>query len=628
MSVAALIEAVVDKRPTDAADVFTDLIHARVIEAIDARRVAVAESLLTGEDPGDIDFDTFVWPDDDDDDLPLEFELDDEDAEVFVEWLNSIAGDSELIEKVLWTDRTGAETEQDAKENLPRDHPVNKAIRQNGGAKYGSAGRHHDAEEGDHDGVHVELKNGRHMSAIVHHRSNGPPIVKVKIHDTEQEARSHISDHIDHIHEGVDESSQGARNIGSMRPASRFRAAGAGKKPRKDFDRHKREIQEEGRKPFLELSESLKDDEVHDGYHVVNHDFKLTHKAPFKDSKSAIRHADALETKSGRTHVVFHVKGGKIQKQWHFTDRAQGFEPHTDYKGEDFRHYGHVNEETIDEVSKGLLGRYVKKASGDISSREISQHVYKPGNKAEWDHWRKFSTKTRRRKDGLETAVDRLTREGVEPIQEVSKGLLGRYIKAGSGDIVDRVRDADDHAKYDHPTSVKASRYQFNRALKRQKHVDKAIDRLTKEELESIDEISSAAKKRYLAGVDNPDNRGSVHSLVDIAATRDNRGLSGARHWKKYERRANIANKVEAGLKETAEPIQELSKKTLGRYIHLASIQKSGDAESVGFENGVGYSGHHPDRAYQDKANKRHVKRSLGIQNATNKLVGSDPWSR
>jgi hypothetical protein len=308
----------------------------------------------------------------------------------------------------------------------------------------------------------------------------------------------------------------------------------------------------------LELSESLKDDEVHDGYHVVNHDFKLTHKAPFKDSKSAIRHADALETKSGRTHVVFHVKGGKIQKQWHFTDRAQGFEPHTDYKGEDFRHYGHVNEETIDEVSKGLLGRYVKKASGDISSREISQHVYKPGNKAEWDHWRKFSTKTRRRKDGLETAVDRLT----------------------------------------------------------------------KEELESIDEISSAAKKRYLAGVDNPDNRGSVHSLVDIAATRDNRGLSGARHWKKYERRANIANKVEAGLKETAEPIQELSKKTLGRYIHLASIQKSGDAESVGFENGVGYSGHHPDRAYQDKANKRHVKRSLGIQNATNKLVGSDPWSR
>lgn len=74
------------------------------------------------------------------------------------------------------------------------------------------------------------------------------------------------------------------------------------------------------------------------------------------------------------------------------------------------------------------------------------------------------------------------------------------------------------------------------------------------------------------------------------------------------------------------EELVELSKKTLGRYIGLASIQKSGAAEAIGHENGVGSEGGQPDRAYQDKANKLHAKRSGGIGRATQKLVGSDPW--
>ena len=63
------------------------------------------------------------------------------------------------------------------------------------------------------------------------------------------------------------------------------------------------------------IKEETLEEGIKDGYYVSN-SMKVIHDKPFKDSKSAIRHADTNETKTGRVHHVTKVKDGKVEKQW------------------------------------------------------------------------------------------------------------------------------------------------------------------------------------------------------------------------------------------------------------------------------------------------------------------------
>ena len=92
----------------------------------------------------------------------------------------------------------------------------------------------------------------------------------------------------------------------------------------------------------------------------------------------------------------------------------------------------------LDELSKSTLGSYVKKASRDaVITRKIGADFERqadaarsPGMKAaSTGISNKYKSKSWKRRDGLEKAVDRLTKEEVEELDELSTPTLASYVK-------------------------------------------------------------------------------------------------------------------------------------------------------------------------------------------------------
>lgn len=85
--------------------------------------------------------------------------------------------------------------------------------------------------------------------------------------------------------------------------------------------------------------------------------------------------------------------------------------------------------EQIDEISKKTLGSYVKKASSDMASNAYALGANDPLKKpGAWD-------KAFKRKAGIEKATDKLTKEEVEQIDELSPNTLHSYIKKAAGNM-------------------------------------------------------------------------------------------------------------------------------------------------------------------------------------------------
>jgi hypothetical protein len=91
--------------------------------------------------------------------------------------------------------------------------------------------------------------------------------------------------------------------------------------------------------------------------------------------------------------------------------------------------------------------------------------------------------KAHQRLSGIKKASDKLAKEEVE-LDEVSKALLGRYIKKAKTDVAGKAYQLG--AK--DPLKPQAS---WSKTLGREKRIDKAVDRLTKEEVE-LDEAFNA----------------------------------------------------------------------------------------------------------------------------------------
>jgi hypothetical protein len=114
--------------------------------------------------------------------------------------------------------------------------------------------------------------------------------------------------------------------------------------------------------------------------------------------------------------------------------------------------------------------------------------------------------------DGLsiEEIEDFMMSEDFEQLDEISKKTLGDYIKKASHDVATKgaiVRQFSNDAeakKKEHggttgavrELSAKADKV-FNKSWKRRQNMAKAVDRLTKEEAEQLDELSKATLKSY-----------------------------------------------------------------------------------------------------------------------------------
>jgi len=169
--------------------------------------------------------------------------------------------------------------------------------------------------------------------------------------------------------------------------------------------------------------------------------------------------------------------------------------------------------EKIEELSKTTLGSYIKKATNDKADRAYGngwwdsrggRTTYPPKdtpieNKTEVDQ--------KQRNAGIKRAVNKLTREDIEQIDELSKTTLGSYIKKAADDksktaydhgYIDYANDGDKPERVSMYDKVELGQKRRNAGIKR------AVNKLTREEqdinaingvkMSSVDESSHQAK--------------------------------------------------------------------------------------------------------------------------------------
>lgn len=194
-------------------------------------------------------------------------------------------------------------------------------------------------------------------------------------------------------------------------------------------------------------------------------------------------------------------------------------------------HWGHVNEsfnlevfsdneletldalisedyEQLDEISKKTLGSYIKKASGTFdherntpgrvatSAEDARRYITDPKNDPYYGSngnekiYNKIGKKLSNRRSGINKALDRLTKEEVEQIDELSKKTLGSYIKKASSDMAEKRANQLMHSAGmgDEKPTQKSNQKHIAATIKRQKGISKAVNKLTKEDLEAFSE--------------------------------------------------------------------------------------------------------------------------------------------
>lgn len=145
--------------------------------------------------------------------------------------------------------------------------------------------------------------------------------------------------------------------------------------------------------------------------------------------------------------------------------------------------------EQIDELSKEKLGSYAKKASFDVVTRAMKYGTKNDQSGREAKNLRKIHN----REFGIRKAINRLTNEDVEQLDEISKQVLGSYIKKASHDVAakgaatrqfandsEAARKKEDYL--DARDSMRRADKTFAKSWKRREGMAKAVDRLTKEE--------------------------------------------------------------------------------------------------------------------------------------------------
>ena len=159
--------------------------------------------------------------------------------------------------------------------------------------------------------------------------------------------------------------------------------------------------------------------------------------------------------------------------------------------------------ENLDELKKSTLGSYVKKASTNQIGNTAAVLANK--NDSETDRARK---RMGNRMSGIAKATDRLTKEEVEQIDELKKSTLGSYIKKAA-DERDRAGIALRRA-----LSNRADMKPHMKTMKKRRAgVRMAINRLTKEEVEQIDEAFKVGAMKLKDGSSVTLTRESVDAL-------------------------------------------------------------------------------------------------------------------
>jgi hypothetical protein len=161
--------------------------------------------------------------------------------------------------------------------------------------------------------------------------------------------------------------------------------------------------------------------------------------------------------------------------------------------------------ENLDELSKKTLGSYVKKASHDVATRAAATSRY--GEREEvarksgdYDSARKNSkiadkafNKGWKRRANMAKAVDKLTKEEVEQVDEISKAMAGRYVKKAAASIdLTAWRQGHKEAGAGNP-----SKQLEKKLTKRHKGIETAVKKLTKEDIDAVKKMNESYKTAF-----------------------------------------------------------------------------------------------------------------------------------
>jgi hypothetical protein len=293
--------------------------------------------------------------------------------------------------------------------------------------------------------------------------------------------------------------------------------------------------------------------------------------------------------------------------------------------------------EQIDELSKKTMGSYVKKASGAEQPKNVMSpknvpltkiaayqgdsetgHFGKRFNQATYD---KAERLRKNRETGIKRAVGKLTKEEVE-ITEASVADVAKtahlHVRAGKHDSIHTAIQSAVNTHF--PSSVHS-------AVTRKKVATQALDRIqsmnkskmTKEDVEQVDEISKATMGRYINKAKDSIDMTSYRSGI-----KDGTAISSSTPYKPNnplekkltKRHKGISMAVKKLTKEESENLDELSKATMGRYINKAATKMGSQGVTAGLKI-----------AADEKSSKNFKdmgKREKGISRAVNKLTKED----
>ena len=167
--------------------------------------------------------------------------------------------------------------------------------------------------------------------------------------------------------------------------------------------------------------------------------------------------------------------------------------------------------EQVDEISKAMAGRYVKKAAASVDLTAWRQGYKEAGAGNPSKHLEK---KLSKRHKGIETAVKKLTKEESEQIDELSKKTLGSYVKKASHDVATRAAATSRYGEREEVarkagdynsarTNSKIADKAFNKGWKRRANMAKAVDKLTKEDIDAAKSMNESYKTKFDAALEH-----------------------------------------------------------------------------------------------------------------------------
>jgi hypothetical protein len=228
--------------------------------------------------------------------------------------------------------------------------------------------------------------------------------------------------------------------------------------------------------------------------------------------------------------------------------------------------------EQVDELSKGTLGSYVKKASGRVADK--SRHAGDIENRRDISPAAKEVLARQNRKignslKGISRATDRLTKEDVEQVDELSKGTLGSYVKKASDDARARARIAGTAGP-----GTKRGKELDDKSRDRVKHIGRAIGKLTKEETEQVDELS---KKTLGSYVNKAAGSAATHTGAAAAYGSSSKNPNAA----KMAQHQAIATKRTAGIQKA---VGKLTKEDV-EHVAEADVKNAGPKVKDEYKN-------------------------------------------